>query len=218
MQRITRHLLVDEPETSYYVIRASREGPVVLVTAGIHGTEIAGVQAAERLRNIQLNQGTLIVIPTVNIRAYRRRERGKPDLNRTFPRRSSDKAKHRISRHLFALARRYQPEWCIDLHEANGFYRLDRSKLGQTLIAYPNQATVYTAKQVVAGLNQSITKGTRKFAVKQGKLYGSFRTAAGAVLGCRAITVETSMQQPRAVRVQYQVRIVRALLREIGLI
>lgn len=213
-----RYSLVDKPETVYYVIKGRQDGPVVLVTAGIHGTEIAGVLAVEQLRHMQLRRGTLILVPTVNIRAYRQRERGKPDLNRTFPRRSGDKPRHRISRQLFSLARRYQPAWCIDLHEANGFYRLDHKKLGQTLIVYPNPKTARTANRVTALLNHSIAKKSRKFAVKQGKLRGSFRTATGAVLGSHAVTVETSMQQPRALRVRYQVQLVRTLLREIGLV
>ncbi|MFB5189770.1 succinylglutamate desuccinylase/aspartoacylase family protein [Alicyclobacillus fastidiosus] len=215
---MTRYLLVDRPTTPYYVIKGRSKGPIVLVTAGIHGTEIAGVLAAEQLRHIQLKRGTLIIVPIVNVRAYRQRARGNPDLNRTFPHRSSDRPKIRLSRNLFALAHHFQPTWCIDLHEANGLYLLDNTKLGQTLIVYPNQETYRTAKKIIVGINHTITKGTRKFSVKQGKLRGSFRTAVGSVLGSHAITVETSMQQPRAVRVKDQVRIVHALLREIGLI
>jgi predicted deacylase len=42
-------------ETFYYVIKGKRQGPVCMITAGIHGTEKAGVLAAQKLRNIRLN-------------------------------------------------------------------------------------------------------------------------------------------------------------------
>lgn len=189
-----------------------------MITAGIHGTEIAGMLVAQELRNLQIVRGTLIVVPIVNVRAYHQKTRGKPDVNRTFPRKFGDKPRYYIAKQVFDLAEKYNPSWCIDLHEANGFYKLDHAKLGQTLIAYPNQQTVQTARRVVQSVNRLVTNDKRKFSVRQGKLPGSFRTAVGKVLHTHAVTVETSMQQPRKVRVRYQIHIVKALLREIGLL
>lgn len=202
----------------YFIIRGRLPGPVVMLTAGIHGTEVAGVLTARKLRAIQLARGTLIVVPLVNPRAYKCKTRGKPDLNRTFPKRSTDKPRHYISKQLFELGRKFQPDWCIDLHEADGYYNLDASKLGQTLIVYPNKKTVQTAQRVTRIVNQRIESKKKKFAVKQGELPGSFRIAAARLLKAHAVTVETSMQQPRRLRLNYQQTIVHALLREIGLL
>lgn len=200
-------------------VRTGRfSSPSVVITAGIHGTEVAGVVAAQALRQIEIVRGTLIVMPLVNRKAYQERTRGTPDINRTFPKSPTGHAKHVISRRVFHVVRQYRPAWCIDLHETNRFYRVNHTKLGQTLIAYPNRTTVRTARIVADKVNRSIGTEKMKFSVRSGKLSGSFRTAAGQLVGTHALTVETSMQQPRALRVRYQMLVVRTLLEEIGML
>ena len=51
------------------VIRGREKGPVLFVSAAIHGDEINGTEIIRRLvrREILKNKGTLIVIPVVNI-------------------------------------------------------------------------------------------------------------------------------------------------------
>jgi uncharacterized protein len=203
---------------AFYIIHGNYPGPTVMITAGVHGTEIAGMLTAKELLNLQITNGTLVIIPIVNETAYKQRKRGNPDVNRTFPRDKNDKPKHPIAGHILQIAKRFRASWCIDLHEANGFYQLDHTKLGQTLIVYPNEKTYRIAKRVAKKVNRTIHKNIKKFSVHQGTLPGSLRTAMGAILSCHALTVETSMQQPRHLRVQYQQQIVELLLREIGLI
>ncbi|BCJ87080.1 hypothetical protein skT53_20650 [Effusibacillus dendaii] len=219
--RIMKHrLAIGTPfETDYYVLRGSMKGPVCMITAGIHGTEIAGVLAAQKLQTIPVKKGVLILVPMVNVLAYRRRTRGYagcPDLNRTFPYKDVRKSSHPLAANLFQLTMRFRPEFCIDLHEANGFSRLDNKKLGQSLICYPG--SVNLATRVTQRINRSIVRSARRFTVRQGILRGSFRTAVGQLLGCRAITVETSINLPLSVRIRYQMDIVRNLLREAGLL
>jgi predicted deacylase len=64
---------VDVPFT---VIRGMGEGATLCVTAGVHGTEYAGIGAAIRLARMidaeRLN-GTLIVVPVVNVPAFEAR-------------------------------------------------------------------------------------------------------------------------------------------------
>ncbi|WAH35111.1 M99 family carboxypeptidase catalytic domain-containing protein [Alicyclobacillus dauci] len=217
MNVVERHLLVNNPKTPYYVLKGRRGGPTILVTAGIHGTEIAGIIAATRLIHAHIESGTMIVVPTVNIRAFQQRKRGTPDLNRTFPRHAKGRARHRISQQLLSLVSEYRPRWCIDLHEANGFYRLNPRKLGQTIIVYPNKLAVPTVNRTIHAVNRTISDQKAKFSMRQGKLQGSFRTSVGQMFGIPAVTVETSMQQPLKIRVGHQLRIVRAICSEIGI-
>ena len=73
------------------VIRGKRDGPVLFISAAIHGDEINGVEIIKRLLNkpvLKKIKGTLIVIPVVNIFGFNNKSRYLPDhrdLNRCFP-------------------------------------------------------------------------------------------------------------------------------------
>lgn len=74
-----------------YIIRGKREGPVVFISAAIHGDELNGIEIIRRLRQMQLLsklRGTLILVPIVNIYGAINLSRYLPDrrdLNRSFP-------------------------------------------------------------------------------------------------------------------------------------
>ncbi len=73
------------------VERSKTEGPTVLLTAGLHGDEINGVEIVRQLISKNINKpktGTLICIPVVNIFGFMNQTREFPDgrdLNRVFP-------------------------------------------------------------------------------------------------------------------------------------
>ncbi len=85
--------LIDyQPVTmSVEVFRGRRPGPSLLLTAGIHGDEIIGVEILRRLlksRTLRSLRGTLVVVPVVCMPAFLSRSRYLPDrrdLNRLFP-------------------------------------------------------------------------------------------------------------------------------------
>lgn len=74
-----------------YVINGRRKGPVLFVSAAIHGDEINGVEIIRRLllkKNIYKIKGALIVVPVVNVYGFITQSRYLPDrrdLNRSFP-------------------------------------------------------------------------------------------------------------------------------------
>ncbi|MEM9015936.1 MAG: succinylglutamate desuccinylase/aspartoacylase family protein [Verrucomicrobiota bacterium] len=85
--------LIDyQPVTMNVQVRRSRRpGPSLLLTAGIHGDELIGIEILRRvLKSSRLRslRGTLIVVPVVNMPAFLARTRYLPDrrdLNRLFP-------------------------------------------------------------------------------------------------------------------------------------
>ncbi|MDI9817854.1 MULTISPECIES: succinylglutamate desuccinylase/aspartoacylase family protein [unclassified Legionella] len=78
-------------EIPVYVFHGKKDGPVLFVTAAIHGDEINGVEIIRRLHHtpqIKRLRGTLITIPIVNVYGFFLHSRYLPDrrdLNRQFP-------------------------------------------------------------------------------------------------------------------------------------
>ena len=73
------------------VLRGKKDGPIVFVSAAIHGDELNGIEIIRRLRKLNiLNKlkGTLILVPIVNVYGIMNLSRYLPDrrdLNRSFP-------------------------------------------------------------------------------------------------------------------------------------
>ncbi len=73
------------------VVRGRRDGPILFVSAAIHGDELNGVEIIRRLlqqKSLNKLRGTLIAIPIVNIYGVIHHSRYLPDrrdLNRSFP-------------------------------------------------------------------------------------------------------------------------------------
>lgn len=78
-------------EVPVYVFHGKKEGPILFITAAIHGDEINGVEIIRRLHHaphIKRLRGTLITIPVVNVYGFMLHSRYLPDrrdLNRQFP-------------------------------------------------------------------------------------------------------------------------------------
>jgi predicted deacylase len=73
------------------VVSGRKAGPVLFVSAAIHGDELNGVEIVRRLlkrRIIRSIRGTLIAVPIVNVHGFLDQSRYLPDrrdLNRSFP-------------------------------------------------------------------------------------------------------------------------------------
>jgi len=90
-------------EVPIYVFHGKKEGPVLVVTAAIHGDEINGVEIIRRLHHspkIKSIKGTLITIPIVNVYGFILQSRYLPDrrdLNRQFPGRKTGSLASRLA-------------------------------------------------------------------------------------------------------------------------
>jgi uncharacterized protein len=86
--RLPTHTLIDLP---VFIRRAKEDGPVVLISGGIHGDEINGIVAVKRMleeQQVLPIKGTLIFLPLVNVYGFLSSSRTFPDgrdLNRSFP-------------------------------------------------------------------------------------------------------------------------------------
>mgnify|MGYP001823631103 CR=1 FL=1 len=74
-----------------HIRRSLEEGPVVFVTAALHGDELNGCGAVRQLiqdDGFQLLRGSVVLVPVLNLPAFERHSRYLPDrrdLNRAFP-------------------------------------------------------------------------------------------------------------------------------------
>ncbi len=88
IERLPSNTLIDMP---VHVYRGVKPGPVLLVTATMHGDEINGAEAIRRMARsnaLHPEAGTVVTIPIVNIYGFINHSRTLPDgkdLNRSFP-------------------------------------------------------------------------------------------------------------------------------------
>lgn len=106
------------------VARGRREGPVLGLTAALHGNELNGVSVIHRLlQGLDLDelQGTVMAVPVVNVPGYlnnRREFNDGQDLNRMMPgREGGNNAQVYAARFLQRVVRHFH--YLIDLHTAS---------------------------------------------------------------------------------------------------
>ena len=106
-----------------HVRRATQDGPVVFVTAAVHGDEINGTGAIRQLItncNFQLKCGTLVLVPVVNLLGFERHSRYLPDrrdLNRCFPGTPNGSLASRLAYAIYTQIIK-RCDYGIDLHTA----------------------------------------------------------------------------------------------------
>ncbi|KAJ3268176.1 hypothetical protein HDV01_003359 [Terramyces sp. JEL0728] len=166
------------------VARGTQAGPVVGITAVVHGNELNGVPCIHRvITDIDVSTliGTVVAVPCVNVPGYLRFTRefsdGK-DLNRSFPGHGNGTASQVYNHNLFTkIIRKFN--FLIDLHTAsfgrvNSYYvRADMNDVVSGVLAKLQQPQII--------LHNSGQDGT-------------LRSAASSI-GIKAITVEIGNPQ-----------------------
>lgn len=103
------------------VVCGRKTGPVLFISAAIHGDELNGVEIIRRLLKLpalRRLRGTLIAVPIVNLHGFIHTSRYLPDrrdLNRSFPGSDSGSLAGRVA-HLFMREIVQQSTHGIDLH------------------------------------------------------------------------------------------------------
>lgn len=108
-------------EIPIIIERSKKSGPTVLITAGIHGDEINGVEIVRQIISKKINKpakGTIICIPLLNVFGFLSMNRFFPDgrdLNRVFP---GTKNGSLASRFAYQFVNEILPvaDFCLDFH------------------------------------------------------------------------------------------------------
>ncbi len=175
--RLPTHTEIDLPVR---VIRAEKPGPVILLTGGLHGDEINGIEIIRRLLSNHLNElqrGTIIAIPLVNIYGFIQNVRGVPDgkdINRSFPGNKTGSLANFVA---YILMSEIIPQidYGIDFH-TGGASRANYPQLRCTFNIEKNIELAKAFNPPVILHSGLIEKSFRKAAFKKGKHILVFET------------------------------------------
>lgn len=153
--------------------RSKTPGPTVIITAGIHGDEVNGVEIVRQLIAKGINKpqkGTIICIPVINVFGFIHMDREFPDgrdLNRVFPGSKSGSLASRVAHKLIAEIVPHA-DLILDFH-TGGADRFNSAQIriikGETKLN--KLATIFGAPIVLYSKNMS--KSFRNACYKLGK-------------------------------------------------
>ncbi|HET8854660.1 MAG TPA: succinylglutamate desuccinylase/aspartoacylase family protein, partial [Salinimicrobium sp.] len=171
MAKLYTNTTVDVP---IIIERAKKPGPVILLTAGIHGDEINGVEIVRQIISKEINKpskGTIICIPIINIFGFLNMSREFPDgrdLNRMFP---GAKNGSLASRFAYQFIHEILPiaDFCMDFHTGGA----SRFNAAQIRIRKGENEALHYAKIFNAPftvLSKTISKSYRETCAKHNKM------------------------------------------------
>lgn len=154
-----------EWETPLVVTHSGAEGPTVLVLGGVHGNEPGSWLAADDIAEWESARGSLLVAPRANVLAIEVLQRTTDelgDLNRLYPgAHDAELPMARMAAQIVDVARRYEVDVLLDLHESWGFYA-ERGEnqgtafLGQTVTSGPALDSTPLARLIASRVNAQI--------------------------------------------------------------
>ena len=189
------------------VAHGKRPGPVLCLTAAIHGDELNGIEIVRNVLfgiDLQGLNGTVVGVPIVNIHGFQRNSRYLPDrrdLNRFFPGNASGSSASRIA-HSFFQSVVIHCDALVDLHTGS----LLRTNLPQLRADLNNDAI----RELTRGFGATVVLHSEG-------AEGTLRRAASDT-GIPAVTLEAGEPmrfQPD--EVSHGVRSIRSLLNHLGM-
>ena len=193
--------------TPVLVVHGNNSGPVLCLTAAVHGDELNGIEMVRRVlyeRDPLQLKGTVVGVPIVNLLGFKRSSRYLPDrrdLNRHFPGNRSGSSASRIAHSFFnEIVKRCTV--LVDLHTGS-FYRTNLPQLRADL-----------RNPEVAAVAESFASTA---IVQSAGASGSLRRAA-VDAGIPTVTLEAGEpMRLQAAEVEHGVRGIFALMDQLGM-
>ena len=204
-------------ETPVYIIKTDYKKPAIMIVAGTHGNEKAGIKAAEYLKdNLHIEKGTLIIIPKANILACEENIRCFPpeiNLNRVYPGNPQGNSVEKLAYEIFNLMKKYDIGLLVDLHESIEFYRKKPKNYGQTVIIDSDDDCLFKLSSfLVEEMNKGIIEDGNKYQVLVDPVKGSTAYCAHHQLSIPALTFETCRKLLLSFRIEEQIKFVKIIL------
>ncbi|KAJ52090.1 putative deacylase [Clostridium tetanomorphum] len=200
-----------ELETSVYFINGEENGAKIFIIGGIHGNEIAGIEAAEKIKKLNIKKGKIIVIPKCNIEACKNGERNPyymQDLNRNFPGKDNGTDTERLAYEIYNLIKKEKPDIVIDLHEWES--SSPAIIFNSTKNAFPLILTI------IDKMNNDII-GVKNFSYYSTPPPGSINKEVSQRLNIPIITIESYMKEKLEDRINMHINIVNTVLKYYGM-
>jgi len=204
-------------KTPVYVIKTDYKEPAIMIVAGTHGNEKAGIIASEYLKdNLNIERGTLIIIPKANILACLKDVRCYPsdiNLNRVYPGNPQGNSVEKLAYEIFSLMKTYDIGLLVDLHESIEFYSKNPKNYGQTVVIdSDDDDLVELSSFLVEEMNQGIIEDDNRYQVLVDPVKGSTAYCACHQLDILALTFETCRKLPLSFRIEEQIKFVKIIL------
>ncbi len=204
-------------ETPVYIIQTDCRTPTIMILAGTHGNEIAGIEATQYLKdNINIKKGTLIIIPRTNILACKKGLRNFPqdiNLNRVYPGNPQGNSVEKLAYEIFVLMKNYNIDLLVDLHESIEFYKKNPKNYGQTIVIDSNDDYLFNlSSSIVEEMNEGIIDNNNKYQVLVQPIEGSAAYMAHYQLNIPAMTFETCRKLPLSLRIEEHIRLIKIIL------
>ncbi len=161
-------------EIPVQVIHSEKKGPAILISAGMHGEEINGIEILRKINSrseVQaLKCGTLITIPVINLISFLYASRDLPDgrdLNRCFPGSKKGSIGSRIA---YDLMKHIVPviDFGIDFH--TGGAKINNFPQLRCVFNFPDNLELAKRFSAPLIIDSTYREGTfRKEAAKKGK-------------------------------------------------
>lgn len=205
-------------QTNAYFYSSEQEGPTVMIMAGVHGDELAGIEAAKQfMENIKLERGTVIIIPEANKEAIEHRVRAmsqEEDLNRNYPGDPTLEGIERLAGEIFEIMKNNEIDFLLDLHESVDYYNKNTTFYGQTIVLDDNNNIFLQeiANYLVNELNSSVVSPEDMFDVIVKPIAGSSTYEALNHLEIYGITFETCNKMDYKKRVDFHCQCIENVL------
>lgn len=189
-----------------HVIRSKKPGPIILLSGGMHGDEVNGIEIVRRFlddhKGTRLLKGSIVAMPIINVYGFINFSRDVPDgkdVNRSFPGKEDGSLASMVAR---VMTHNILPEidFGIDFHTGGS----SRTNYPQIRYEFGDKTAEEVANAFAAPftLNSSVIKGSfRETAKELGKSVIVFE--GGETLRIDPITVEQGIRGIRRVLHHY---------------
>ncbi|MDD4363048.1 MAG: succinylglutamate desuccinylase/aspartoacylase family protein [Atribacterota bacterium] len=184
-------------QTNAYLFSSQQSEPAIMIIAGAHGDEIAGIEAAKKiLDNFKLEKGTVIFIPEANKLAVDNHVRAitpDEDLNRHYPGDVTQEGVIRLAGEIFSVMEENNVIFLLDLHESTDYYQNNETSFGQTIVIDDMDHTflLEISHLLAESLNESIVLPQNLFQVIEAPIEGSSTYESLRKYNIPGITFET---------------------------
>ena len=167
---------------SVHVVHGKKPGPVLFVSAAIHGDEVIGAEIVRRLLKaapLKNMTGTLLAVPIVNAFGFHNHSRYLPDrrdLNRCFPGLSEGSMASRLA-HIFMREVVNRADMGIDLHSA----AVQRTNLPQIRLTAGNERLMELGRVFGAPvmMQSNLRDGSLRMAAEEAETLGLLADVVG---------------------------------------